>query len=163
MCIIREEPQLCPVVCFFTECHCLWHIVCLHQRARSVSIIVEGKIVTFHCFYRFFFVVIFVGSVIFTPQVSIAYQFSALQERQETITGHIRSIDQATGIITVETATRIVTLEAPPEAITGWKEGDPVVVKIDATEPREHEEVDEKGPTLLWSGPTANSAAPKSQ
>ena len=118
---------------------------------------------TLHCFYRFLFAISFVGSVIFTPQVSTAYQLSALQERQETITGHIRSIDQGTGIIIVETETGVVTLEAPPEAITGWKEGDPVVVKIDATEPREHEEIGEKDSTLLRSGPTANSAAPRSR
>jgi hypothetical protein len=101
--------------------------------------------VTLYCLYRFIVSASFVGSVIFTPQVSRAYQLSALQQRQEepqeTITGHIRSIDQASGIITVETATGIVTLEAAPEAVADWKVGDPVVVTIDATAPRDHESV----------------------
>jgi hypothetical protein len=116
-----------------------------------------------HCFYRSLVVVSFLGSVIFAPQVSTAYQLSALQERQETITGHIRGIDQATGIITVETATGVVTLEATPEAIADWKEGDPVVVTIEATTPREHEEVAEQDPPFLQHGPTAKSDAPKSR
>lgn len=118
-------------------------------------------------FYRSLVVVSFIGSVIFTPQVSTAYQLSALQERQEerqeTITGHIRGIDQATGIITVETATGVVTLEATPEAIVDWKEGDPVVVTIDVTAPREHEEVAEKDPTFLQHSPTAKSQAVESR
>ena len=112
---------------------------------------------TLHCFYRFIFVVSFVGSVIFTPHVSKAYQLGAVQEHQETITGHIRSIDRASGIITVETATGVVNLEAAPEAITEWKEGDPVVIKIDATEPREHEEVAEGETTLPQSSATTKS------
>ncbi len=111
------------------------------------------------CFYRSLVVVSFIGSVIFAPQVSTAYQLGDLQERQETIIGHIRGIDQATGIITVETATGVVTLEATPEAIVDWKEGDPVVVTIDAIAPREHEEVAEKDPTFLQHSPTAKSQA----
>lgn len=118
---------------------------------------------TLHCFYRFLFVASLVGSVIITPQVSKAYQLVATVTHQETISGRIRSIDQATGIIMVETATGIVNLEAAPEAITEWKEGDPVVVKIDAPEPREHEKVAEEGSTLLQSNPTAKSGAPTSR
>jgi hypothetical protein len=100
--------------------------------------------VNLRCFYRFFFVVSLVGSVIFPPHVSNAYQLTAMTTRQETIAGRILSIDQATGTIMVETATGVVKLEAAPEAIADWKAGDPVVIKIDATEPREHEEVAEK-------------------
>jgi len=119
--------------------------------------------VTLHCFYRFIFVVSFVGSVIITPQVSNAYQLAATATRQETISGRIRSIDQATGMITVETATGVVNLEAAPEAITEWKEGDLVVIKIDVPEPREHEKVAEEGSTLLQSSPTAKSEEVRSR
>lgn len=119
---------------------------------------------TLHCFYRFIFVVSLVGSVIITPQVSKAYQLRATATRQETISGRIRSINQATGMITVETATGVVNLEAAPEAITEWKEGDPVVVKIDVPEPREQEKVAEEGSTtLLQSNPTAKSDAAMSR
>ena len=112
---------------------------------------------TLHCFQRFVFVVSFVGIVIITSQVSNAYQLVATTTHQETISGRIRSIDQATGMITVETAAGVVNLEAAPEAITKWKEGDPVVVKIDVPELREHEKVTEEGSTLLQSSPTAKS------
>ncbi|NOT53456.1 MAG: hypothetical protein HOP18_02515 [Deltaproteobacteria bacterium] len=116
-----------------------------------------------HSFYRSLVVVSFIGSVIFAPQVSTAYQLSALQERQDTMTGHIRGIDQTTGIITVETATGIVTLEATPEAIADWKEGDPVVVKIDSSEPREHEEVAVGETTFPQSSPPTKSQAVESR
>jgi hypothetical protein len=115
-----------------------------------------------HCFYRSLIVIGFVGSVIFAPRVSTAYQLSALQERQDTITGYIRGIDQATGIITVETATGIVTLEATPESITSWKVGDPVVVKIDTSEPREHEEIAVEETTFPRSSPPTKSQAVES-
>lgn len=115
------------------------------------------------CFYRSLAAVSFIGSVIFAPPVSTAYQLSARQERQETITGHIRGIDQATGIITVETATGIITLEATPEAIVDWKEGDPVVVKIDTSEPREHEEVAVGETTFPQSSPPTKSQAVESR
>jgi len=95
--------------------------------------------------------------------MSNAYQLVATATRQETISGRIRSIDQATGMITVETAAGIVNLEAAPEAITKWKEGDPVVVKIDVPEPHEHEKVIEESSTLLQSSPTAKSEEVKSR
>jgi hypothetical protein len=113
-----------------------------------------------HYFYRFLFVVSLVGSVITTPQTSNAYQLTTTATRQETISGRLLSIDHTTGMLLVETDTGIVTLEAAPEAIAGWKEGDPVVVKIDATEQQEYEEkVAEGATTLPQSSSTAKSDA----
>lgn len=112
---------------------------------------------TLHCFYRFLFVVSFVGSVIFSPQMSTAYQLTATTTVQETIAGRILSINQTTGTIMVETATGIINLEAAPEAITDWKEGDPIVIKIDAPEQRVHEEVAEGETTLPQSSSSAKS------
>jgi hypothetical protein len=111
-----------------------------------------------HYFYRFLFVVSLVGSVITTPQTSNAYQLTTTAPRQETISGRLLSIDYTTGILLVETDTGTVALEAAPEAIAGWKEGDPVVVKIDATEQQE-EEVAERATTLPQSSSTAQSDA----
>ena len=110
-----------------------------------------------HYFYRFLFVVSLVGSVITTPQTSNAYQFTTTATRQETTSGRIRSIDQVTGILMVETAMGIVKVEAAPEAIAGWKEGDPVIVKIDPPEQQEYEEVAEGATTLPQSSATATS------
>ena len=94
-----------------------------------------------HYFSRFLFVVSLVGSVITTPQTSNAYQLTTTAARQGTISGRLLSIDHTTGRLLVKTDTGIVALEAAPEAIVGWKKGDSVVVKIDATAQQEYEEV----------------------
>jgi hypothetical protein len=118
--------------------------------------------VTFQRFYRCLLIVSLVGSVIAATQVSQAHQLSGAASGQETITGYIQSIDQTTGVITVETTTGVVKLEAAPEAITEWKEGDPVVVKIDRAEQREHSNMTEEDTPLLPSSPTAKSDAVQS-
>jgi hypothetical protein len=111
-----------------------------------------------HYFYRFLFVVSLGGSVITTPQTSNAYQLTTTATRQETISGRLLSIDHTTGMFLVETDTGIVALETAPEAIAGWKEGDPVIVKIDATEQQEYEFAEE-ATTLPQSSATATSDA----
>ena len=114
---------------------------------------------TFQHFSRFLLIVTLVGSVITATQTSEAYQLNATAPRQETISGRIQSIDRATGRIAVETDTGVVMLEATPEAITEWQEGDPVVVKIDSTEQHEHENVARDGTIPPQSSPTAKSDA----
>jgi hypothetical protein len=109
-----------------------------------------------HYFYRFLFTVSLIGSVIITPQTSNTYQLTTTATRQETISGRLLSIDRTTGMFLVETDSGVVALEATPEAIAGWKEGDPVVVKTDATEQQE-EEVSEGATTLPQSSSTAKS------
>jgi hypothetical protein len=130
-----------------------------HRRNNSNYSLWKEKILIPHYFYRFLFVVGLVGSVITTTQTSNAYQLTTTATRQETISGRLLSIDHTTGMLLVATDTGIVTLEAAPEAITGWKEGDPVVVKIDATEQQEDEEVAEGTTTLPQSSSTAKSDA----
>lgn len=114
---------------------------------------------TFQRFSSFLFMVSLFGSVITALQASEAYQLRVSTPSQETIAGRIRTIDRATGRITVETDTEVVMLEAAPEAITGWKEGDPVVVQIDSTEQHEQGTVVEEGTTLPQGSPTAKSDA----
>jgi len=115
--------------------------------------------VTIQRFSYFLFIVSLVGSVITAIHASEAYQLSVSTPSQETIVGRIRNIDRATGRITVETDTGVVMVEAAPEAISGWKEGDPVVVQIDSTEQHEQGTVAEEGTTLPQSSPTAKSDA----
>jgi hypothetical protein len=129
-----------------------------YRRSNSNYSLWKEKIVIPHYFYRFLFTVSLVGSVIITPQTSNAYQLTTTATRQETISGRLLSIDHTTGMLLVETDTGIVALEAAPEAIAGWKEGDPVVVKIDATEQQEYE-VAEGAKTLPQSSSTAKSDA----
>lgn len=114
---------------------------------------------TFQRFSSFLFMVSLVASVITAIQASEAYQLRVSTPSQETIAGRIRTIDRATGRIIVETDTGVVILEAAPEAITGWKEGDPVVVQIESTEQHEPGTVAEEGTTLPQSSPTAKSDA----
>ncbi len=114
---------------------------------------------TFQRFSYFLLIVSLVGSAITATQASEAYQLSVTTPSQETISGRIRNIDRATGRIAVETDIGVVMLEAAPEAITEWKEGDPVVVKIDSTEQHEQGTVAEEGTTLPQSSPTAQSGA----
>lgn len=97
--------------------------------------------------------------VISATQSSEASQLNVTIPGQETISGRIRSIDHVTGRIAVETESGVVMLEAAPEAITEWKEGDPVVVKLDSTEQAEPGTVAEEGATLPQSNPTAKSDA----
>ena len=118
---------------------------------------------TFQRFYYFLLIATLVGNVIAATQTSEAYQLSVTAPSQETVSGRIRSIDRATGRIAVETDTGIVMLEAAPEAITEWKEGDPVVVKIDSTEQGEQGNVAEEGVPLPQSSPTAQSDATMSR
>ena len=127
------------------------------KQARSSSH--KEKTVTFQRFYYFLFIVTLVGSVITATQTSEAYQLGVTVPSQETISGRIRNIDPATGKIAVETDTGVVMLEAEPEAIAGWKEGDPVVVKIDSTEQPEPGTVAEESATLPKNSPTAQSGA----
>ena len=114
---------------------------------------------TIQRFSYFLVIVSLVGSVITAILASEAYQSSVSTPSQETIVGRIRNIDRATGRITVETDTGVVMVEAAPEAITGWKEGDPVVVQIESTEQHEPGTVAEEGTTLPQSSPTAKSDA----
>ena len=114
---------------------------------------------TFQRFSYFLLVVSLVILVTSAKQASEAYQLSVTAPGQETISGRIRSIDRATGRIAVETDTGVVLLEAAPEAIAGWKEGDPVVVKIDGAEQHEQGTVAEEGTMLPQSSPTAQSDA----
>jgi hypothetical protein len=130
-----------------------------YRRSNSNYSLWKEKIVIPHYFYRFLFTVSLVGSVIITPQTSNTYQLTPTATRQETVSGRLLSIDHTTGMLLVATDTGIVTLEAAPEAITGWKEGDPVVVKIDAAEQQEDEEVTEGATTLPQSSSTAKSDA----
>jgi hypothetical protein len=130
-----------------------------HRRNNSTIVFGRKKILIPHYFCRFLFAVSLVGSVITTPQTSNAYQSTTAATRQETTSGRIRSIDQVTGILMVETAIGIVKVEAAPEAITGWKEGDPVIVKIDPPEQQEYEEVTEGATALPQSSATAASDA----
>jgi hypothetical protein len=115
--------------------------------------------VTIQRFSYFLFIVSLVGSVITALHASEAYQLSVSTPSQETIVGRIRNIDRATGRITVETDTGVVMVAAAPEAISGWKEGDPVVVQIDSTKQHEQGTVAEEGTTLPQSSPTAKSDA----
>ena len=114
---------------------------------------------TFQRFSYFLLIASLIVFVISATQSSEAYQLRATVPSQETITGHIRSIDRTTGRIAVETDTGVVMLEAAPEAIAEWKEGDPVVVKIDRVEQPEQETVAEEGTTLPQSSPTSKSDA----
>ena len=114
---------------------------------------------TIQRFSYFLVIVSLVGSVITAILASEAYQLSVSTPSQETIVGRIRHIDRATGRITVETDTGVVMVEAAPEAISGWKEGDPVVVQIESTEQHEPGTVAEEGTTLPQSSPTAKSDA----
>jgi hypothetical protein len=129
-----------------------------HRRNNSTHSLWKEKILIPHYFSRFLFVVSLVGSVITTPQTSKAYQLTTTAARQGTISGRLLSINRTTGMFLVETDSGVVALEAAPEAIAGWKEGDPVVVKADATEQQEYEEeVTEGATTLPQSGSTAKS------
>ena len=97
----------------------------------------------FQRLYHCLLIVSLVGSVIAATQLSEASQSSVTTPRPETISGRIQTIDRATGRVAVETDTGVVVLEAAPEAIAGWKEGDPVVVKIDTPEPHEQDKIAE--------------------
>jgi hypothetical protein len=140
------------------EHYCLWHVKCLTIEGTTAHhSLWKEKILIPHYFYRLLFVVSLVGSVITTPQMSNACQLTTTATRQETISGRLLSLNHATGMLLVETDTGIVTLEAAPDTIAGWKEGDPILVKIDATEQQEYEEVAEGATPLLQNGATATS------
>lgn len=113
----------------------------------------------FHLFGCLILAFILVGSATTATRASEAPRFSVTTVSEETISGHILRIDQTTGVITVETATEIINLEAAPEAITAWKEGDPVSVKIDRAEQREHGEVSEEGTAIPQNNSTTKSGA----
>ena len=100
---------------------------------------------------------ILVGGAITATRASEAPQFSVTTASEETIAGHILSLDRSTGVITVETAIGIFNLEAAPEMITAWKEGDPVLVQIDKAEQREHGKISEEGMAIPQNSSAAKS------
>src|SRR5688572_6631823 len=116
-----------------------------------------GRAVPFRLFGCLILAFILVGSATTATRASEAPRFSVTTASEEIIAGHILSLDPSSGVIPVEAATGNVNLEEAPEAITAWKKGAPVLVKIARAEQREHGEVSEEGMTIPRNSYTAQS------
>lgn len=51
-----------------------------------------------------------------------------------SVSGSIRKIDHNTGMINLETEVGVLEVQASPEAVQDWQEGDQVVLKFGAAE-----------------------------